>query len=173
MKLGRGVDGKFTPIPSVSPTTSTLMDSTGTAKLNSWEPLPWLSGKDASRDQLMIPWLKAQSELPFPMWLRPSGSGRMIDPTQPRTKMASLEDFYRGFIDPSERTETQPKNSRRPLYPAASSEKYCGDGQTATVLQTNWRDDPVGLPPSSFRFGAPSIMLVIVAGFCADLYCIA
>jgi hypothetical protein len=64
-KLGCGVDGKSTPIPSVSLTTSTLMDSKVLAELNSWEPLPWLSGKDASRDQLMIPWSKAQSEIPF------------------------------------------------------------------------------------------------------------
>jgi hypothetical protein len=40
-----------------------------------------------------------------------------IDPTQPRTKMASLEDFYRGSTDLLE-IETQPRNSRKP-YPAA------------------------------------------------------
>jgi hypothetical protein len=53
------------------------------------------------------------------MWHRPSG--RMIDPTQPRMKMASLEDFDHGSIDPSD-TEIQPKNNRKP-YLVASSEK--------------------------------------------------
>ena len=55
----------------------------------------------------------------IPMWLRPSR--RTIDPTQPRTKMTSLEDFYRGSTDPLE-TDTQPRNSRKP-YPAVSFEK--------------------------------------------------
>jgi hypothetical protein len=53
------------------------------------------------------------------MWLR--SSRRTIDPTQPRTKMTSLEDFYRGSTDPLE-TDTQPRNSRKP-YPAVSFEK--------------------------------------------------
>jgi hypothetical protein len=44
-KLGCGVDGKSTPIPSVSLTTSTLMDSKVLAELNSWEPCHGSQGR--------------------------------------------------------------------------------------------------------------------------------
>ncbi len=36
-------------------------------------PLPWLSEADDSQMKILEHWLKAQSEVPFQMWYRPSG----------------------------------------------------------------------------------------------------
>eukprot|EP00957_Ditylum_brightwellii_P202355 15329792-Ditylum_brightwellii.AAC.1 len=63
-------------------------------------------------DHAMIPWLRAQSEVPFHMWLCPSGT--TITPTQQRTKMASLDAFYQGYSGHS-RTGIHQKNSRAPF----------------------------------------------------------
>jgi hypothetical protein len=109
-KLGRGEDGSCT-LSRSDATTPFSMDSTKPAKLNSWEPLPWLCERGDIRDALMIPWLKQQSEIPFHMWLRPSG--RRADPTLPETMMANLAAFYQGSTDPLE-TETRPRNNRKP-----------------------------------------------------------
>jgi hypothetical protein len=96
-KLGRGDDGSNIA-HQLDSTTPTLMDSTDTTKSSSWEPLPWLSVKEGS-PETMAHWLKAQSEVPFRMWYRPSG--RVDGPIQPKTKIWSLDGFYTDCIEPS------------------------------------------------------------------------
>ena len=78
---------------------------------SSWEPLPWLCGKQDFQEKLMIPWLKAQSEIPSHMWFRPSGT--TTDRTLPRTRMASLADFYLVSSEDSD-TKTPTQSSRKP-----------------------------------------------------------
>jgi hypothetical protein len=73
-KIGLGEDGKSTPIQSESEMTSSLTDSPSQTESSSWEPLPWLCVKGDFRSELMLPWLKAQSEIPFRLWHRPSGT---------------------------------------------------------------------------------------------------
>ena len=67
----------------------------------------------------MEPWLKAQSEVPFHMYHKPSG--KMTGQTQHKMKMANLEEFYRGGAEPT-KTATQIQNNKRPP-PSASSLK--------------------------------------------------
>ena len=105
-RLGRGEDGPSGPSQSDSSTTSTSTDSQSINESNLLEPLPWLCDKQDFQDRLMIPWLKAQSEVPFHLWHRPSGS--TTDQTQPKTKTASLADFYHANTGRSEiKTQAQ------------------------------------------------------------------
>ena len=111
-KLRCGADGKSGATQSASSTTSSSMTSTAKANESDlWEPSPWLCVKQDFQDQLMTPWLKAQSEIPSRLWHRPSG--RTIGQTQPKTKMASLADFYRISSERSE-TRTQLQSNKKP-----------------------------------------------------------
>ena len=110
-KLGRGDDSPCTSPPLDLATTCTLSPSPDPNGTKSLEPLPWLSGKDDTREKLMTPWLREQSEIPFPIYLRPSR--KPADPTQPRTTTYSLASFYNNNSGPS-RTPTPKRNSRRP-----------------------------------------------------------
>ena len=76
----------------------------------------WLSTKGSFWDQLMIPWLKVQSEVPSNIYHRPSGLTVKI---QQRMMTTNLQDFLIGNAEPS-RTETQTKNSRRPSLSVSS-----------------------------------------------------
>ena len=109
-KLGRGEDGKSISNPLELQTSSSTV-STDTNASNSLEPLPWLCVKQGFLDQLMIPWLKAQSEVPSHLWHRPSGT--MIGQTQQKMKTESLADFY---LANSEHTEIkiQTQSSKKP-----------------------------------------------------------
>ena len=109
-KLGRGGDGSL-GATQLDSKTSSSMTSPDTNVSSSLEPLPWLCAEEDFQDRLMLPWLKAQSEVPFHMWHRPSG--RTTDPTQRGTRMASLEDFYNANGGLSE-TQTQTPSNRRP-----------------------------------------------------------
>ena len=109
-KIGRGVDGSPMPSRSASPTTSTSTTSPEQTESKSWEPLPWLSEKEDFHRSLMGPWLRAQSEVPFPMLHRPSG--RMTGQTQQETTMESLDAFYRVYSELSEQ-KTLRKNSKK------------------------------------------------------------
>ena len=115
-KLGRGGDGKLTAIPLESSKTSSLTISRNPKGSNSWEPSPWLCVEDDFQDRLMIPWLRAQSEVPFRMWHRPSE--KMTGQTQQRTRTASLEDFYRANSGHSE-TTIQTQNNKKPSQSAS------------------------------------------------------
>jgi hypothetical protein len=109
-KIGRSEDGQCTPNPSDSATTSSLMASREPVDSNSWEGLPWLCEREDIRGQLMRSWLKAQSEVPSHMWLRPSGI--MTGPTPPKTTMASLDAFYQGYSELLKR-KIQRRNNRK------------------------------------------------------------
>ena len=109
-KIGRGGDGKSTQIRSESEMTSSSTDSPNQTESRSWEPLPWLCVKGDFRSELMLPWLKAQSEIPFRLWHRPSGT--TTDQIQPRTMTASLADFYQGYSEHLE-TKIQRRNNRK------------------------------------------------------------
>ena len=110
-KLGRGGDGSNGASQLDSTMTSTLTTSQDINESNSLEPLPWLCGKHDFQERLMIPWLKAQSEVPFHMWHRPSG--RTTDQTPQGMKMASLADFYLANSGRSE-TQTHHQGNKKP-----------------------------------------------------------
>jgi hypothetical protein len=109
-KIGRSTDGSCTPNPSDSATTSSSMASREQAESNSLAGLPWLCEREDIRGQLMKSWLKAQSEVPSHMWLRPSGT--MTGQTQQKTTTASLDAFYQGYTELLKR-KIQRKNSRK------------------------------------------------------------
>ena len=117
-KLGRGSDGASIANP-LALSTSTSTASAGGSESGSWEPSPWLCVKGDSQVTLMKPWLKAQSEVPFHMWHRPSA--RTTVQIQQKTKTANLADFYRGCTGASETTTR--RQSRKRLCPPASCVK--------------------------------------------------
>ena len=110
-KLGRGPDGKNIASQSELVKTSSLTPFLGMTESDSWEPLPWLCAKEGFLSNIMAPWLRAQSEVPFQMYLRPSG--RMEELTPPGMRMGNLEEFYRDSFVPSE-IKTPIPSSRRP-----------------------------------------------------------
>jgi len=116
-KLGRGHDGNNTMPPSESEMTTTSNRSQEISASNSWERSPWLCEEDDFHRSFMTPWLKAQSEIPFHLWCRPSG--RMDVPTLQKTKMANLADFYHTYSERSE-TLTPPQYNKKPC-PSVSS----------------------------------------------------
>jgi hypothetical protein len=96
-KLGRGDDGLNIAIPSAS-STLTSMALTSPNESSSWERLPWLCAKD-DFPETTVNWLRAQSEVPYRMWFRPSG--RTDDPTRRKTGIWSLDGFYTDCSEPS------------------------------------------------------------------------
>ena len=94
-KLGRGTGSDRGVIPPVSSTTTSSTILQEANESNSWEPLPWLCTGQGFQDQLMIPWLKAQSEVPYHMWHRPSG--RTTGQTRQKMTTASLETFIKAI----------------------------------------------------------------------------
>jgi hypothetical protein len=75
-------------------------------------PLQWLSEEDDSQMKNLEHWLKAQSEVPFQMWYRPSGHrGNRIPQKMPTTSLAS---FYHDNLGHSE-TKTLKKSNKRPF----------------------------------------------------------
>jgi hypothetical protein len=99
-KIGRGTDGTHTHTQSESVQISSWIHSQDHKESNSWVPSPWLCVKGAFREQIMRPWLRAQSEIPFRLWHRPSG--RTTESTPPSITMASLDEFYQDNTVPSE-----------------------------------------------------------------------
>mmetsp|Transcript_13224 Transcript_13224/g.28024 ORF Transcript_13224/g.28024 Transcript_13224/m.28024 type:complete len:842 (+) Transcript_13224:3970-6495(+) len=110
-RLGRGTDG----LNGVDPLESAMMSfSTSSAEANETsysEPSPWLCVKDDFRDRMSTPWLRAQSEIPFHLWHRPSENttGRILL----GTKMASSADFYRASSELSKMTTRTQSNRKR------------------------------------------------------------
>ena len=119
-KIGRGGGGSSGPSQLDSNMTFSSMDSNEPRESNSWVPSPWLSVKDDFPDRLMIPWLRAQSEIPFHMWHRPSET--MTARTPHWTRTATLADFYRTSIERL-KIKTLRQNSRK--LSQASSLKSC------------------------------------------------
>ena len=116
--LELGADGTPTVNQSALSTTCFSMDSSDINGSKSSEPLPWLSAKDGSLNELMGPWLVNQSKIPSTLWQRPSG--RTDSGTQPGTKILKLRSFYNDSIELS-RKET-PKRNNRKLSRSTSSD---------------------------------------------------
>jgi hypothetical protein len=90
-KLGHGRDGQPTAAGSDSQTHS-LTTSHAMHESNSLELSPWICGKLTFQDHPMSDWLKAQSQVPSHMYVRPSAS-RVI-PIHPWMTSARLDSFY-------------------------------------------------------------------------------
>ena len=91
-KLGRGTGTQDDANKSDSETTLSLMDYRDNTESRSWAPSPWLSVMDGFLDEMMIPWLKKQSQIPSTLWLRPSESTDAKTPK--KTSTITLHDFY-------------------------------------------------------------------------------
>ena len=109
-KIGRGEDGLNILIPLESRTTSTSIPSPKDNASECAERLPWLSVKEGFQDHLMVPWLKAQSKVPWDMWHRPSET--TTTQIQPMTKTINLAAFYQGNTAHSE-TRTPHQSNKR------------------------------------------------------------
>jgi hypothetical protein len=116
-KLDHGDDFESTSIPSDWKTTTSLTHSQGHNSTESCAPLPWLCERRDFQDQLMINWLREQSEVPSRMYARPSGT--TADSTQPRTTMDNLASFYHDYSELS-KTKIQVKCNKKPSPPASS-----------------------------------------------------
>ena len=110
-KLGRGQGGKNTAVQSELSRVNSLTTSGVDKESYSWMPLSWLSVKGGFQDNLMTPWLKAQSEVPSHLSHRPSG--KMTGQTRKKTRMANLEEFYLGNTGHL-RTAPQIQHNKRP-----------------------------------------------------------
>jgi hypothetical protein len=108
-KLGHGKDGANTT-NALGTTTSSLNFLETSMNQNHRSFLPWLCVKDGFWDQLMIKWLKAQSQVPFYMYVRPSE--KTASQTLHSTKMLGLHSFYSDSIGAS-KTQTQQRNTKR------------------------------------------------------------
>ncbi len=109
-KLGRGKDGASTT-NALGTTTFPSNISHNINESKSSEPLPWLCEKDSFWDQLTTDWLKAQSQVLFHMYARPSE--KTASQTHPSTKMPGLDSFYSDSIGAA-KTQTQQRNTKRP-----------------------------------------------------------
>ena len=89
--LGRGTGGPGTANPSDSSTTRFSMTSQNPSESISSAHSPWLYATGDLREKLMLPWLRAQSSIPFHTWFRPSG--RTDGKTQRKTKITNLHGF--------------------------------------------------------------------------------
>jgi hypothetical protein len=94
-------------------TMSSSTPSQDTSETSSLELSPWLCVRGDSRDQVMLPWLREQSQIPSHIWHRPSG--RTDDPTHPLTTIDNLASFYRGNTEPSGTRTPQP-SSKKPSH---------------------------------------------------------
>jgi hypothetical protein len=91
-KLGCGIVTQSTAKALDSETTISLKTCPEPTKSKSSEVSPWLCVKGDFLDHVMLPWLKAQSQIPSTMWLR--SSGKMGTTTPNGMPSATLHDFY-------------------------------------------------------------------------------
>ncbi len=141
--LGHGTISPSTLDPLVSATMSSSTPSQDPNKTRSLAPFPWLSGRDDFWDQLMTPWLWAQSKIPSRIYLQPSG--KMADPTQPRTTAFSLASFYNASSEPI-RMPTQRKNSKKSSPPVSLPKSPSNDWRSCSVQSHNSPFLPSSLP---------------------------
>ena len=78
--------------PSDSETTFSLKTCPEPTESKSSEVSPWLCIKDNFLVHVMLPWLKAQSQIPSTMWLW--SSGKTDTTTQNGMPSAMLHNFY-------------------------------------------------------------------------------
>jgi hypothetical protein len=91
-KLGRGIGTQSTANVSDSDTTPSLMGCQDSTRSKLWAHLPWLFAKGNFQEQLMLPWLTAQLEIPSTLWLQPSGTTKGT--TLNKMRETTLHDFY-------------------------------------------------------------------------------
>jgi hypothetical protein len=113
------IDGWNTSIQSDSHMTPTSMGLPDANATSSFAHLLQQSEMDDFQAILLKPWLQEQSEIPFQVYAQPSG--KMVDPTHPKTRIFNLVFFYNDFTDHTQTTIPN-KNSKKPS-PSASLQK--------------------------------------------------
>jgi hypothetical protein len=91
-KLGCGNGSQSTATALDFNATPSLTGCQDSTRLKLWVHLPWLFAKDDYQEQLMLPWLTAQSEIPSTLLLQPSGTTEGTTPNKMRK--ITLHDFY-------------------------------------------------------------------------------
>jgi hypothetical protein len=91
-KLGRGNGTQSTATTLDSDTTPSSTGCQDSTRSKLWVHLPWLFAKGDFQEQLMLPWLTAQSEIPSTLWLQPSGTTEGTTPNM--TQKITLHNFY-------------------------------------------------------------------------------
>jgi hypothetical protein len=91
-KLGCGTDTQSTAKSLDSETTFSSKTCPKPTESKSLEVSPWLCVKDNFLDHVMLPWLKAQSQIPSTILMR--SSGKTGTTTQNGMPSATLHDFY-------------------------------------------------------------------------------
>jgi hypothetical protein len=91
-KLGRGNGTQSTATTSDSDTTPSSTGCQDSTRSKLWAHSPWLFAKGNFQEQLMLPWLTAQLEIPSTLWLRPSGTTEGTTPN--KMWKITLHDFY-------------------------------------------------------------------------------
>lgn len=117
-------DGKSTSSPSVSGTTPSSTISQDVNGTSSSAPSPQQFEKEDFQAILSKPWLQEQSEIPFRVYVRPSGSTDAR--THQKTKTFNLVSFYSDNTDHTP-TTTQNRSNKKPS-PCASSQRSESDG---------------------------------------------
>jgi hypothetical protein len=113
-------------------------------KKRSLEPSPWLSGKDAFRQQLMTNWLWEISEVPSQIFLQPL-PGKMGDQTQPRTTTSNLASFYTTYSEPT-KVKAQTKNNKKQSLLVSSPKLQRRISRHCNVSSPNSQLSPFSLP---------------------------
>ncbi len=127
-KLGRGTASQSTANPSDSETTFSSKTCPKPTESKSFEVLPWLCVKGDFLDHVMLPWLKAQSQIPSTMWLQSSGKTGTTTQNKRRaqrctTFTASTKIVQKGQ---SKRSTTKSSSRLRPLtHPFLKIHKTC------------------------------------------------
>lgn len=129
--LHLGTGGQPSSNLSRSKGTHSLTPSNQNTKLDSSVALPNQSETSNIRLELSAPWLQARSELPWTMWLRPSGttSARI----RGLTKGESLHAFYRDSTRAKQTRIRQQKLKKQ--CPSQSSAHYTQINQPTELLQ--------------------------------------
>ena len=95
-KIALGFDFKSSYKKSKSSMTLSLMRSSTNTRSQSFPPSPKPFDNPFDKPSFLklvsLPWLRAQSEVPWTMWARPSGI--TSDETLALTKTGSLQEFY-------------------------------------------------------------------------------
>ncbi len=142
IKLGPTDNGSNTSNQLASPTTPSLTDLTDANQNSSSAPSRQQSENEDLKGMLSKPWLLEQSEIPFQVYARPSGS--MNNPTHPKTKTFNLASFYNDNTDPTS-TTTPNRNNKKPS-PSASSPKLQNE------KTQNYNEPSDSLLPPQFSF---------------------
>jgi hypothetical protein len=110
-KIGLSYDGRSTQSQLESTTTSSWTASRSLRGANSLEHSHTHCERGDFLEKMLSPWQEAQSQIPFHLWLRPSGI--TADPTQHWTRTAGLDEFYNSNTEHT-KTRIQHRNNKKP-----------------------------------------------------------